>query len=158
MREGYGIGELARQAGVRVANIRYYEQIGMMPKAGRGRGGQRLYGESDLKQLRFVKNCRELGYPLKQVRALVHLSETERRTCNEARDLAAEQLAIVRRRLTELRALEAELDKQVLDCDSGCFNGPAPECSIFESLSGGAAGRQAGCCDVPALFFPAQGS
>lgn len=156
MREGYGIGELARHARVRVANIRYYEEIGILPKAGRGRGGQRHYDGIDLKRLKFVKNCRDLGFPLKQVRALLHLSEAEKRTCNEARDLAAEQLAIVRRRLAELRSLEAELQKQVTDCDAGCLNGPAPECSIFESLSGEDARAQSGCCDVPPLVFPAR--
>ena len=155
MREGYGIGELARHAGVRVANIRYYEEIGILPLAGRGPGGQRHYDDSDLKRLTFVRNCRELGFPLKQVRTLLHLSESEKRTCDEARNLAAEQLAIVRRRMTELRALEAELEKQVADCDAGCLNGPAPNCSIFESLSNKDARTQTGCaCNPPPIIFP----
>ena len=80
MREGYGIGEMAHKAGVPVANIRYYEEIGILPPAGRGRGGQRRYDESDVERLRFVKNCRELGFPLKQVRSLLRLSEAEKRT------------------------------------------------------------------------------
>jgi DNA-binding transcriptional MerR regulator len=135
MREGYGIGELSRRAGVRVANIRYYEEIGILPKAGRGPGGRRSYDGGDLKRLGFVKNCRKLGYPLRQVRALLHLSQTDKRTCNEARNLAAEQLAVARRRIIELRALEAELEEHVAECDAQCCNGPAPDCSIFRSLS-----------------------
>lgn len=154
MREGYGIGEMAQKAGVPVANIRYYEEIGILPPARRGRGGQRRYDESDVERLRFVKNCRELGFPLKQVRSLLRLSEADKRTCNEARDLAAEQLTIVRRKLIELRALEVELENQVLDCNASCLNGPAPECSIFENLSGKARDKQAICCDVPPLVFP----
>src|SRR5882724_4959246 len=98
---GFGIGELARQSGVAVPNIRYYEEIGILPEARRGAGGQRNYGGSDLNRLTFVKKCRELGFPLGQVRALLHLSETKNRTCNEARDLAAQQLGIVRRKIVE---------------------------------------------------------
>lgn len=136
MREGYGIGELALRAGVPVANIRYYEDIGILPRAGRGRGGQRRYDDTDVKRLRFVKNCRDLGFPLKRVRSLLHLSEAQMRTCNEARELAAEQLALVRRRLSDLRSLETALENQVGECDAGCLNGPAPDCSIFGNLSG----------------------
>jgi DNA-binding transcriptional MerR regulator len=153
MREGYGIGELARRAGVPVANIRYYEEVGILPPAGRGQGGQRRFDEDDLRRLRFVKNCRELGFPLKRVRALVHLSEAGNQTCNEARNLAADQLAIVRERLAEFQALEAELTKQVADCDAGCLNGPSPSCSIFTSLSSNGP-APAGCCGPPPLVFP----
>lgn len=73
---------------------------------------------------------------------------------NEARDLAAEQLILVRRRLIELRALEVELENQVLDCNASCLNGPAPECAIFENLSGKTRGKKAKCCDAPPLVFP----
>lgn len=153
MREGYGIGELARRAGVAVANIRYYEDVGILPPAGRGQGGQRHFDDTDLRRLRFVKNCRELGFPLKRVRALVQLSEAATRTCNEARDLAADQLAVVRDRLTALKALEEELTRQVADCDAGCFNGPSPGCSIFTSLSSDNP-TQARCCSPPPLVLP----
>jgi DNA-binding transcriptional MerR regulator len=134
MREGFGIGELSRQAGVRVANIRYYEEIGILPKAGRGPGGRRNYDEADLKRLTFVKNCRKLGFPLEQVRALLHLSEADKRSCDEARLLAAEQLGVARRKISELEALESELAQHVAECDAQCCHGPAPDCSIFRTL------------------------
>ena len=132
---GFGIGELCRRGGVAVANIRYYEEIGILPKAGRSSGGQRNYGEDDLKRLAFVKNCRTLGFPLDQVRALVHLANAQNRTCNEARDLALRQLDLVRQKRDELALLEAELRQQVADCNATCLNGPAPCCTLLKSLS-----------------------
>src|SRR5471030_2527218 len=93
---GFPIGELSRRSGVAAPSIRYYEEIGILPEAPRGSGGQRVYGPDDLRRLMFVRNCRELGFPLDQVRALMRLSKSENRTCNEARDLAARQLAVVR--------------------------------------------------------------
>jgi MerR family transcriptional regulator, copper efflux regulator len=106
-----GIGQLSQRSGVAVPNIRYYEAIGILPKARRSPGDQRSYVDADLKQLIFVKNCRELGFPLEQVRALLHLSKAQNRTCNAARDLAAQQLDIVRRKIAELSVLETELKR-----------------------------------------------
>jgi MerR family transcriptional regulator, copper efflux regulator len=132
---GFGIGELSRSSGVAVPNIRYYEEIGILPKAGRGPGGQRNYGVDDLKRLAFVRNCRTLGYPLEQVRSLVHLANAQNRTCDEARELALQQLALVRQKRDELRRLELELRRQVAQCDATCLNGPAPCCSIIKTLA-----------------------
>jgi DNA-binding transcriptional MerR regulator len=132
---GFGIGELSRRSGVAIANIRYYEEIGILPKAGRGAGGQRIYGADDLGRLTFVKNCRALGYPLDQVRALAHLATAQNRTCNEARDLALQQLDQVRLRRAELRQLEIELRQQVAACNATCLNGPAPCCTIIRTLA-----------------------
>ena len=132
---GFGIGELSARAKVPVANIRYYEEIGILPKAGRLNNGHQAYGENDLARLRFVKNCRELDFPIKQIRTLLHLSILKDRSCSEVRDLADEQLSMVRRKLVELKALERQLEQQVVDCDVTCCNGPAPDCSVFKSLS-----------------------
>ncbi len=132
---GFGIGDLGRRSGVAVPNIRYYEEIGILPKAGRGPGGQRNYGDDDVKRLAFVKNCRALGYSLEQVRALAHLATAQNRTCNEARDLALSQLAQVRQKREELRRLELDLRRQIAECDANCLNGPAPCCTILKSLA-----------------------
>jgi DNA-binding transcriptional MerR regulator len=154
MRDGYGIGELSERSGLPVATIRYYESLGILPRAARNSGGQRRFGAEDLKRLTFVRDCRGLGYSLKRVLALVELSHGARRTCDEARDLAVEQLAIVRRRIGELQALEDELAAQVADCDKDCAHGPAADCSIFTRL-GEDGPRQAGCCAPPPLVLPA---
>jgi MerR family transcriptional regulator, copper efflux regulator len=131
----FGIGELSRQSSVAVPNIRYYEEIGLLPKAARRSGGQRDYDPDSLRQLIFVKCCRELGFSLNQTRDLLFLSKSENRTCDAARDLAVRQLDSVRRKQAELKLLEAELARQVADCDAACLGGPASGCVIFTSLS-----------------------
>jgi len=132
---GFGIGELSRRSGVAVPNIRYYEEIAILPKAGRRPGGQRSYGQDDLRRLAFVKNCRALGYPLDQVRKLIHLSVAQNRSCTEARDLALHQLGEIREKRAELRRLEIELRRQIASCDAVCLNGPAPCCTILTELA-----------------------
>ena len=144
---GYAIGELAQRSGVRAANIRYYEEIGVMPKPSRRASGHRSYGRSDLERLVLVKSFRELGFSLAQVRALMLLSVSAGRSCVEARDLASGQLGVVRRRLNQLRKLERALEGRVAECNVTCLDGPAPDCSIFKlplaSLPGKAPPR---CC------------
>lgn len=148
-RGDFTIGELAKRSGVAVPNIRYYEEIGVLPKARRSASGQRYYAAPDLDRLKFVRNCRDLGFPLEQVRALLHLSKAENRTCNEARDLAADQLAVVQARIRELQALETELRNQIAECEASCLNGPSPDCSILAKVSGKPA-----TCGPPPLVFP----
>ena len=142
------IGELARRSGVAVPNIRYYEEIGVLPKARRSAAGQRHYEAADLDRLKFVRNCRDLGFPLEQIRALLHLSKAENRTCDEARDLAAEQLAVVQARIKELQALESELRNQIAECEGSCLNGPSADCTILAQV----AGKRPTCGPAPLVF------
>ena len=133
---GFGIGELSRRTATAVPNIRYYESIGLLPRAGRNGGGQRSYDEADVKRVGSIRNCRDLGFPLREIRALLHLSVLDERNCSEVRDLAARQRDIVRVRIAELQSLETQLSLQVADCDATCCDGPASDCSVFRSLSG----------------------
>ena len=69
------IGQLAKQTGCKVQTIRYYEQIGLMPKALRTEGNQRRFGQAHLERLTFVRHSRELGFPLSAIRELLRLGD-----------------------------------------------------------------------------------
>ena len=130
MRE-FGIGDLSTRANVPVANIRYYEEIGILPKPARRKGRHRSYENSDVKRLIFVRSSRELGFSLDQVRTLIHLSEPKNLNCAEARDLSKTQLTAVRQRIKELRVIEVELSKNLTSCEAACACGPVAECQIL---------------------------
>ncbi len=129
------IGALAAQTGCNVATIRYYEEIGLLPKASRGPGGHRVYRDSDLRRLTFIRRCRDFQFPIEQVRELVDLIENPERDCSVARDLAEDHLVVVRKKLVELRALEKGLAQFAESCASKCAGGPASGCVILEDLS-----------------------
>lgn len=142
MDRALSIGALARRSGSSAPTIRYYEQIGLLRRPDRREGGHRTYGAADLRRLTFIPRCRDFGFPIEQVRSLVAVIEDADRSCVDARDLARDQLVGVRRRLEELRHLEASLAQLVADCDARCVGGPGPDCVILEDL----ASQRSGCC------------
>ena len=128
------IGSLAERTGTNAPTIRYYEEIGLLPRPSRRDGGQRSYGEEDVRRLTFIRRCREFGFPIEQVRTLAALFQDQGRSCMEARDLAYEHLTAVRAKLKELRALERSIAAFVESCDSACAGGPGPDCVILDDL------------------------
>jgi DNA-binding transcriptional MerR regulator len=71
MEAAFSIGDLAQQVRVNVETIRYYERIGLMARPKRSSAGRRLYQQSDLQTLRFVRQARELGFSLDDIRSLL---------------------------------------------------------------------------------------
>jgi DNA-binding transcriptional MerR regulator len=129
------IGTLAERTGTNVPTIRYYESIGLLPRAARQEGRQRVYGEGDVERLTFIRRCREFGFSVEQVRSLETLGRDRSRSCLELRDLAATHLSDVRARIRELEGLARSLETFVETCDATCAGGAGPDCTILDDLS-----------------------
>lgn len=142
----FTIGTLAKAAGVSTPTIRYYEEIGLMPLASRSTGGQRHYSDSDLGRLTFIRQCREFGFGIDQVRILLELSISADRDCVETRDIAQKHLDEVRQKLTELAALEHRLSGFVDRCNQVCAGGSGKCCVIFRDLAAGSHSLKINAC------------
>jgi DNA-binding transcriptional MerR regulator len=129
------IGALAAATGTTTPTIRFYEEIGLLPAASRQTSGQRRYGSEDVKRLTFIRRCREFGFSVEQVRALVSVIQDPSRSCTEVRDIAHAHLDTVRAKLAELRALERDIVRFVERCDGECVGGPGPSCVPLTELS-----------------------
>ena len=123
-------GALARAADVNIETIRYYEKIGLMPEPVRAGNRYRVYDETGLKRLSFIRRCRELGFSLDQVRDLLGLVDGGDYTCAEVRDLSVVRLGDVRQKIRDLRKMERTLKEMVSQCDGGLV----PECPIVDRL------------------------
>jgi DNA-binding transcriptional MerR regulator len=152
------IGLVARRTGATVPTVRYYEEIGLLPAASRTASGQRSYDEATVRRLVFIRRCRDFGFSIDQVRELVGLVDEPDRPCVEVRDIAASHLQQVRRKLDELRELEASLSAIVCSCDSACAGGAAVDCTILEDLAvpgeDPARAPGTGCCPPRAVETP----
>jgi MerR family mercuric resistance operon transcriptional regulator len=125
------IGRLAAAAGVHVETIRYYQRLGLLPISVRRHGGQRRYGDDQLKRVRFIKRAQGLGFSLEEVRTL--LGFAERIHCAETRMIAQQKLAVVEQKLADLNAMRSALMELIQACGSG---GQSGACPIIERLSG----------------------
>ncbi|MGX7877028.1 MerR family transcriptional regulator [Mesorhizobium sp. ORM8.1] len=128
---GVPIGEAARQSGVKVPTIRYYEQIGLLPAPNRSEGNRRHYETSDLRRLAFIRHSRELGFGIEAIRTLVTLQDNPGQPCATADTIAQARLADVVQRIRSLTALKAELELMV----EGCRHGKVGECRVIEVLA-----------------------
>ena len=125
------IGALAEETGVHVETIRYYQILGLMPKPARAHRSARRYGREAADRLRFIKRAQGLGFSLDEVRLLLGLSVGEH--CAETRTFADRKRRLVEKKISDLRSIQAALDKLIRACGTGKRG---RGCPIIESLSG----------------------
>lgn len=124
------IGKLSEAAGVKVPTIRYYEQIGLLPEAGRSTGNQRLYGPAARDRLAFIRHARDLGFPLDAIRDLLGMSDRPDQPCAAVDSIAKAQLLAVEGRIARLMALKSELERMITQCAGGSV----ADCRVIECL------------------------
>ena len=126
------IGELAKETGVKIVTIRYYERIGVLPAPSRTLGNYRAYNEDHARRLRFIRRCRDLGFSLDQVRDLFRLSAENTTSCAEVCRIAERHLKAIEGKLADLTLLASELSRISASCSG---NKPMAQCRIMEALS-----------------------
>jgi Cu(I)-responsive transcriptional regulator len=127
------IGDLAKQAGVKVVTIRYYERAGLLPACERTAGNYRVYAQEHLQRLNFVRRCRKLGFSLEQIRDLLLLSASPSPTCADVCAVAADHLREVKSKINDLKRLASELRRIGSACDG---KRASAECRLIASLTG----------------------
>ncbi len=133
----YRIGQLAKLADVTPDTIRYYEKQRMMDHEIRTEGGFRLYSDTDLQRLKFIRYGRQLGFTLEAIRELLSIRvDPEHHTCQESKTIVQKRLTEVEAMLTELQHMQRSL-KRLNDACCGTAHS-SRYCSILEALEKGA--------------------
>ena len=127
----YSIGALATAAGYAVQTLRYFEQIGLMPTAPRTSGGQRRYGEKELRRLLFIRHARDLGFELDTVRSLLKLAGHPDAPCDAADAIAIDHLRAIDDKIARLQAMREELARMI----DACSGGRIGECRVIDVLA-----------------------
>jgi DNA-binding transcriptional MerR regulator len=110
------IGELSKATGVDVANIRYYEQEGLMPKAARELNGFRRYTENHRRRLMLIRTLRGLEFPLDHIRQVTGYLDDPAKGCESVVNLVASHLAFVTERMDRMQAISSELADLYCQC------------------------------------------
>jgi len=125
------IGRLGERTGVNIETIRYYEKIDLLPKPTRTAAGYRQYGEEHVRQLRFIRRGRDLGFSIEAIRTLLRLADHPDHPCSGADELVARHLALVEDRIDDLIRLRDGLRRMV-----DCRGRSVAECRIIDALIG----------------------
>jgi Zn(II)-responsive transcriptional regulator len=112
----FGIGELAKRAGVNIQTVRFYEREGVLKALGRKESGYRLYNEESLKKLRFIRHAKELGFSLKEINELLDLKLKTVPRCDKVRGKAENKLSEIHTKIAHLKQLQKTLKSLVSDC------------------------------------------
>ena len=125
-------GELAREAGVNIETLRYYERRGLLPAPERAPNGYRVYSAAALDRIRFIKRAQGLGFSLEEIEELMSLRPAKGRQRQRVRHIAESKLETIESKLAELESIREALRQLVADCERGCDDA---DCPIIDALS-----------------------
>lgn len=125
------IGQASKATNVSAKMIRYYESIGLIPKALRSDAGYRHYNDTDLGALRFIRSARNLGFPLEKIGNLLKLWRNEQRPSAEVKALAESHIVELNQQIEELIAMRNFLQQVA----AACPGSDDPNCPILQELA-----------------------
>lgn len=114
---GLRIGEVARRTGIGVETLRFYERRGLLGRPARTGAGYRIYDESVVEQVSFIKRAQAIGFSLDEITEILGHSADGASPCKEVREMARGKLAELDERLRELRRYREELSRLLRDWD-----------------------------------------
>jgi DNA-binding transcriptional MerR regulator len=110
------IGDVARQTGLSIDTIRFYEKQGLSKRPVRTEGGFRVFGSEEIQGLKFVRKAQELGFSLDEIRELLILKADHFPACSHVKDMLEQKLVGVEQKIQELRSLKRSLNNALHKC------------------------------------------
>jgi MerR family transcriptional regulator, copper efflux regulator len=125
------IGRASKASGVSVKMIRHYEAIGLLPKVARTFANYRLYRDSDVHTLRFIRRARALGFSMTDIQELLSLWQNTSRSSASVKKIAGKHVDELNRKIAELEAMVSTLQHLT----KHCHGDHRPDCPILDDLS-----------------------
>jgi MerR family transcriptional regulator, copper efflux regulator len=126
----YSIGQVAKQSGVSVETIRYYEKEGLIEEPERKESGYRQYKREAIARLSFIQQAKELGFSLKEIGELLSIKSDAK--CSAVKQLAQEKLDDIESKIKMLQRMRKSLKKLINVCPG---QAPISDCPILEAIS-----------------------
>jgi MerR family transcriptional regulator, copper efflux regulator len=125
------IGQMAKQAGVGVETIRFYERKGLVEQPARRQSGYRQYSQEVVRRIRFIKRAQELGFSLKEITELLSLRVDPQTSCRDVKRRTEAKIGDVDEKLRDLQRIKKALVKLNAACSG---SGPTSQCPILDAL------------------------
>ena len=137
------IGKLAKQAGLGVETLRYYERRGLLEPCHRTDSGYRVYDDDAQRRLQFIRRAQALGFSLDEIAELLNLSHQPDASAAQVKRLAQAKIDDIDARIEDLQRMRSALAE--LECRCPGSSATTRECPILGALGGEdspSAGRQ----------------
>ncbi len=105
------IGELAKRTGVNPKTIRYYEEIGLLPRAARAPSGYRQYTAEDVGRVEFIRSAKALGVALGEIKEVLAFRDRGVSPCPYVLQLIDAKLTEIHTRIRGLQLLARDLQR-----------------------------------------------
>ncbi len=125
------IGKVAKQAGIGVETIRFYERTGLLNEPPRNNSGYRQYPPEAVVKLRFIKKAKQLGFSLQEIGELFNLRRQQDATCGDVRIRAEEKITNIEEKIRDLTRMKDALTNLTCQCSG---KGPVSKCPILTAL------------------------
>jgi len=116
--QGFTTKQVSTKTGLSRETLRYYEQVGLLPKPQRGANGYRRYTESDLRRIDFIFKTKSAGFTISEILSLLAIKREGSATGRMGRKIALEKIGEIDRRIKALTALRATLHDFALRCEA----------------------------------------
>jgi DNA-binding transcriptional MerR regulator len=104
------IGTVAKESGVPIKTIRYYEELGLLKASGRTEGGFRLFDSDTLSRLNFIKRAQSLGLTLLEIKEFLNVHDQGELPCKHVKAKLQDKLVIIDEQIQQLLILKLELE------------------------------------------------
>ncbi|HXV09301.1 MAG TPA: heavy metal-responsive transcriptional regulator [Burkholderiales bacterium] len=128
---GLTIGRVARDAGLAIDTVRYYEREGLLERPARTSSGYRQYPADAVARLQFIRQAKELGFTLSEIRELLALKVAPGKSCADVRARAEAKIADIEQRVAQLTRMKRALARLAAACSG---RGPTSECPILDAM------------------------
>ncbi len=129
------IGQVAQAVGVATTALRYYEREGILSPTNRSNAGYRLYDETAVRRLRFVRSAQAVGFTLDDIRSLLQVDGES--SCKEVQRLIERRLAEGNAKLADLKRVRTALAGALARCRKS-----GRSCAVLADLRSGRTRRK----------------
>lgn len=128
--QSLSIGQVAQRANVNIQTIRYYERVGLIPKAERKESGYRKFSLEDVLRIQFIKHAQAAGFLLKEIKELLAIKVDSDTTCDDVRNLAEKKIMEIDEKIRHMQEMKQTLE----NLTESCSNNTTGDCPILEAF------------------------